>query len=97
MSTVETLTHLKEKWVFLEQANTELRGGLDQLDRTVADDRDRLARIKHLRDALRQENILLRTNSGLLGHTELLRDMEGVVDEVGCSHSLFFHFSLSAN
>lgn len=65
----------------------ELKNKLEALDAEVAGARDRLAQTKKQRDKLRVENVQLRTNCGLLGHDELLRDMELVVDDHAAERS----------
>ena len=65
----------------------ELKTKLEELDAKVAEARDRLSQTKKHRDRLRIENVQLRTDCGLLGHDELLRDMELVVDEHAAERS----------
>ncbi|KAI8796520.1 coiled-coil domain-containing protein 96, partial [Biomphalaria glabrata] len=80
-STVQVLTHLKEKLQFVQGANTEQKSELQEVEASLAQSRDVLSRTKQARDALRIDNQKLRQNSGLLGNEPLLRDFESQKDE----------------
>lgn len=75
-TTVQVLTHLKEKLQFVQAENSEQRSGLRAVESHVAQRRDILTRTKQVRDALRIENVKLRQKCGLLGNEPLLRDYE---------------------
>lgn len=81
-STVQVLTHLKEKLQFVQQENQGQRNRLNEVDVQVAHERDLLTRTKQSRDALRIDNNKLRQNCGLLGNEALLRNFEDCVDTV---------------
>merc|ERR1711988_456395 len=66
-STVQVLTHLKEKLQFVQAENHVLKGQLKNVEEDAAKKRDRLTRTKQSRDHLRIDNHRLRQNCGLLG------------------------------
>lgn len=80
-STVQVLTHVKEKLQFVQAENHVQKGRLRVVEATVAQKRDVLSRTKKARDSLRIDNQRLRQKSGLLGNTSLLRDFEERKDE----------------
>ncbi|KAM7426029.1 Coiled-coil domain-containing protein 96 [Porites harrisoni] len=75
-TTVQVLTHLKEKLQFVQAENSEQRSSLRTVEAHAAQKRDILTRTKQVRDALRIENVKLRQKCGLLGNEPLLRDYE---------------------
>ncbi|XP_072044509.1 cilia- and flagella-associated protein 184-like [Amphiura filiformis] len=80
-STVQVLTHVKEKLQFVQAENQVQKGNLKEVEATVAQKRDILSRTKKARDSLRIDNQRLRQKCGLLGNTPLLRDFEERKDE----------------
>jgi len=80
-STVQVLTHLKEKLQFVQAENQVQKANLKVLESAVANKRDVLSRTKQARDALRIDNQKLRQNCGMLGNEALLRDFEQRKDE----------------
>ncbi|CAK8679388.1 unnamed protein product [Clavelina lepadiformis] len=80
-STVQVLTHLKEKLQFVQAENHVKKEQLADVELEVAQKRDVLSRTKQSRDALRHENNKLQQRSGLLGNADLLRDFEAGTDE----------------
>jgi len=80
-STVQVLTHLKEKLQFVQAENQVQKANLKVLESSVASKRDILSRTKQARDALRIDNQKLRQNCGMLGNEALLRDFEQRKDE----------------
>lgn len=80
-TTVQVLTHLKEKLQFVQGENGEQRSKLRDIDVTVAQRRDILTKNKQVRDGLRSDNSKLKHKSGLLGNEPLLRDFEHRKDE----------------
>ncbi|XP_067671217.1 cilia- and flagella-associated protein 184-like isoform X2 [Haliotis asinina] len=80
-STVQVLTHLKEKLQFVFAENHVQKGNLKDVEAYVAQRRDILSRTKQARDSLRIDNQRLRQNCGLLGNEPLLRDFEERKDE----------------
>lgn len=88
-STVQVLTHLKEKLQFVQGENQVARHDLGLIELEVARKRDILSRTKQARDALRHDNSKLRQKCGLLGNPLLLRDYEEGADEITeLSHKL---------
>jgi len=80
-STVQVLTHLKEKLQHVQGENGEQRSSLRDIEVTVAHKRDQLTRLKQARDSLRFDNNKLKHKAGLLGNKPLLRDFEERKDE----------------
>nr|CAB3228790.1 coiled-coil domain-containing protein 96 [Phallusia mammillata] len=80
-STVQVLTHLKEKLQFVQAENHVRKQQLSEVEQKVAKKRDVLSRTKQARDALRHDNNKLQQKCGLLGNTSLLRDYEESTDE----------------
>jgi hypothetical protein len=80
-STVQVLTHLKEKLQFVYGENQVEKERLREIEELVARKRDGLSRTKQVRDGLRIDNHRLNQNSGLLGNTLLLRDFESQHDD----------------
>ncbi|XP_038067140.1 coiled-coil domain-containing protein 96-like [Patiria miniata] len=80
-STVQELTHVKEKLQFVQAENQVQKGKLKEVESLVAQKRDILSRTKKARDSLRIDNQKLRQKSGMLGNTPLLRDFEDRKDE----------------
>ncbi|XP_043918747.1 coiled-coil domain-containing protein 96 [Protopterus annectens] len=75
-TTVQVLTHLKEKLQFVQVENQRMKGQLLDIEANVAQKRDILTRTKQARDSLRIDNLKLRQQSGLLSNKVLLRDFE---------------------
>lgn len=80
-STVQVLTHLKEKLQYVQAENQVQKRNLRDVEAEVGQKRDILSRTKQARDALRIDNQRLRQNCGLLGNESLLRDFEERKDE----------------
>jgi len=75
-TTVQVLTHLKEKLQFVQAENQVLKHERDDLEVELTSKRDVLTQIKHERDALRGENAARRQQRGLVSAEELLIDYE---------------------
>jgi hypothetical protein len=76
VSTVQVLTHVREKLQHLRHQNTRLQGELTahSVDLTTA--RDQLSEFKQLRDRLRAENAVLKQKQGFVGSDALVQDFE---------------------
>lgn len=75
-TTVQVLTHLKEKLQFVQAENQLLKVELAELEAELSTHRDALTKAKHDRDSLRSENLRLRGEAGLIGNNDLLRDFD---------------------
>ena len=75
-STVQVLTHQKEKLQFVEKESEVLARGLERLEEGLAGRRDALQRAKRRRDALRADNATLRARNGKVSAPALLDDMD---------------------
>ena len=80
-SSVEVLTHVKEKLEHLRHDNESQKSKLEDVDKILASKRSKVSRLKRSRDMLRSDNEKLRQSAGLLGKNDLLRDYEEKVDE----------------
>jgi len=75
-TTVQVLTHLKEKLQFVQAENQVLKHDLADLEIELTNKRDILTQIKHERDSLRAENVSRRQQRGLVSSEDLLLDFE---------------------
>ncbi|PVD38667.1 hypothetical protein C0Q70_01286 [Pomacea canaliculata] len=80
-STVQVLTHLKEKLQYVQGENHIQKANLMEVEAQAAQKRDILSRTKQARDALRIDNVKMRQSCGLLGNEQLLRDFQDRKDE----------------
>jgi hypothetical protein len=76
-TTVQVLTHIKEKLKFVMEENKVLEKELSELDVNVTELRDKLTRSKKARDQLRAENATLKQKQGFIGSDMLVGDFEG--------------------
>ena len=82
-TTVQVLTHVKEKLQFVQTENHQLRRDLEELDAQVVAGRTTLGRLKVVRDNIRRDNQQLREAGGLVNSVDLLRDFERRNGDVG--------------
>merc|ERR1711988_1117356 len=75
-TTVQVLTHLKEKLQFVQAENQVRKHELSDFEVELTSKRDMLTQVKHDRDALRGENAARRQRRGLVSSEELLIDYE---------------------
>jgi hypothetical protein len=75
-TTVQVLTHLKEKLQFVQAENHVRKHELSDFEVELTSKRDVLTQVKHERDALRGENAARRQQRGLVSSEELLIDFE---------------------
>lgn len=76
-TTVQVLTHIKEKLKFVQEENKVLAAELAVLDMSVSELRDKLTKSKKSRDTLRTENGVLKQKQGFIGSDMLVGDFEG--------------------
>ncbi|KAF6774657.1 hypothetical protein AHF37_06048 [Paragonimus kellicotti] len=81
-STVQIMTHVKEKLQAVQYDNAKQRQRLGIADAELTFNRDQLTKLKQARDHLRADNSKLRRSCGLLGKTALLLNYEDSVDAV---------------
>ena len=74
-TTVQVLTHVKEKLQFVQQEVSVQKNSLSQIDEAVTHHRDLLTHLKAERDKLRSSNQKLKQQSGLMNE-DLLEDFE---------------------
>lgn len=75
-TTVQVLTHVKEKLTFVRGEHEGLVARVAGLDEQVVAMRDRLTKAKHERDALRRENGVLKQKQGFIGSDLLVADWQ---------------------
>ena len=75
-TTVQVLTHIKEKLQFVQAENLDLKKELGALDAKLTGERDKLTKSKHERDRLRAENDKLRQQQGFVNSKLLVKDFE---------------------
>ena len=75
-TTVQVLTHLKEKLQFVQKKNNILESELGDLDMQLSSKRDKLQREKQSREKARDDIMKLREKSGLVTDPVLLQDVE---------------------
>jgi len=75
-TTVQVLTHLKEKLQFVQAENQVRKQELSDFEVELTGKRDVLTSVKHERDALRGDNASRRQAKGLVSSEELLIDYE---------------------
>eukprot|EP00967_Tisochrysis_lutea_P114651 scaffold182889_cov31-Tisochrysis_lutea.AAC.1 len=75
-STVQVLTHFKEKLQFVQADNQLLKHELADLELELTNKRDVLTQLKHERDALRAESSTRKKSHTLVSSEELLIDFE---------------------
>jgi chromosome segregation ATPase len=75
-TTVQVLTHIKEKLQFCQAENRVLKENLAELDADLTEQRERLARAKNERDELRLDNDDLMQRQGFVNNDALVQDYE---------------------
>ncbi|XP_034532280.1 coiled-coil domain-containing protein 96 [Notolabrus celidotus] len=79
-SSLEVLSHIKEKLFWTQAEVQDKKGQLAELEATLTSQRGHLSRIKMFHKNLQRDTQRLKRRSGLLGNTVLLRDFEDTVD-----------------
>eukprot|EP00949_MAST-11_sp_MAST-11-sp1_P004161 g4161.t1 len=75
-TTVQVLTHFKEKLQFEKAQNELLKRELSTLDGELTAERDVLAKAKRERESLRSEALALQGEQGFVGNSMLVQDYE---------------------
>jgi hypothetical protein len=75
-TTVQVLTHIKEKLQCVREENAAASSELSSLNQAVQNLRDTLTRTKHARDEARSENQALKQKQGFIGSDLLVSDFE---------------------
>ena len=75
-TTVQVLSHIKEKLSFVNDDNSIKAKNLSVLDTQLAQLRDQLAKTKQLRDTLRQDNLNMKQNQGFVSSDLLVVDFD---------------------
>jgi hypothetical protein len=75
-TTIHILTHVKEKLECVKGENILLLKGLQALEMSLGEQRDKLAQAKRERDAYVNENIRMREKMPMIGSEDLLLDYE---------------------
>ena len=75
-TTVQVLTHIKEKLQFVQGENGQLKHELSGLDVELTEERDGLTKSKRERDRLRKDNSKLKQRQGFVDSDLLVQDFE---------------------
>jgi chromosome segregation ATPase len=75
-TTVQVLTHIKEKLQFVKGENGQLKHELSGLDVELTEERDGLTKSKRERDRLRKDNSKLKQRQGFVDSDLLVQDFE---------------------
>jgi hypothetical protein len=75
-TTVQVLTHIKEKLQFVQVENQSLKRELAKLDTELTKERDALTKAKRERDSLRGDNSNLKQKQGFVNSDLLVQDFE---------------------
>lgn len=75
-TTVQILTHVREKLQFIEKENASLAAQLEELDAQLSERRDKLGKAKAARDTLRQKGRRIKETSVFITTPALLEDIE---------------------
>lgn len=75
-STVQVLTHIREKIRFIENANDNQRAVLTETEREIVENRNRLTACKHDRDVAKETNVDLKGQRGFATSDLLIMDFE---------------------
>ncbi|VEL34474.1 unnamed protein product [Protopolystoma xenopodis] len=81
-TTVQIMTHVKEKLQSIQYELVEHRDYLNAVDKELTQHRDKNTRLKQTRDKLRSGNSRLKRSCGLLGRNDLLLNYETCVDAI---------------
>merc|ERR1719188_42112 len=76
VTTVQIITHMREKVQFVQQDYQSLKSELSQLDRELASQRDLVAKTKHERDEHRTDSGKLRQQTSIMNSEYLTQDFE---------------------
>merc|ERR1712050_451735 len=76
VTTVQIITHMREKVQFVQQDYQSLKAELAQLDQDLAAQRDLVAKTKHERDEHRADSGKLRQQTSIMNSEHLTRDFE---------------------
>ncbi|XP_067830258.1 coiled-coil domain-containing protein 96 isoform X2 [Heptranchias perlo] len=85
-TTVEVMTHIKEKLEYVQAENVGKKAQLMEVEAIVAQKREILTKTKQARDKVRASNFKLKQTCGLLCNKVLLRDFEENVDAIDSLH-----------
>ncbi len=97
ISTVQILTHCKEKLHACQSENTQFREQLKLSNTKFNRSRDILTKLKQSRDALKADLSKLQRASGLLSRPEMLRGYENSVDEVEARRQKIAEYTRQVN
>jgi len=81
-TTVQVLTHIKEKLQYVQRDTSQLIRDLDVLDKEVTTSRDQLTKCKQSRDSLKSVNETRKRESGFVNSTLLVDDFQGQKSDI---------------
>merc|ERR1711972_264858 len=82
VTTVQIITHMREKVQFVQQDYQSLKSELAQLDQDLAAQRDLVAKTKHERDEHREDSGKLRQQTSIMNSEYLTRDFESRAEHI---------------
>merc|ERR1719343_1316129 len=82
VTTVQIITHMREKVEFVKQEYEVLKRELAQLDQDLAAQRDLVAKTKHERDEHRSDSGKLRQQTSIMNSEHLTRDFESRAEHI---------------
>jgi len=82
VTTVQIITHMREKVQFVQQDYQSLKAELAQLDQDLAAQRDLVAKTKHERDEHRSDSGKLRQQTSIMNSEHLTRDFEHRAEQI---------------
>merc|ERR1712039_965465 len=82
VTTVQIITHMREKVQFVQQDYQSLKAELSQLDQDLAAQRDLVAKTKHERDEHRADSGKLRQQTSIMNSEHLTRDFESRAEQI---------------
>merc|ERR1712066_928530 len=82
VTTVQIITHMREKVQFVQQDYQSLKSELAQLDQDLAAQRDLVAKTKHERDEHRADSGKLRQQTSIMNSEHLTRDFESRAEQI---------------
>lgn len=82
VTTVQIVTHMREKVQFVQQDYQSLKAELSQLDADLAGQRDLVANTKHDRDQHRADSTKLRQQTSIMNSDHLAKDFASRTDHI---------------
>merc|ERR1712107_777319 len=82
VTTVEIITHMREKVQFVQQDYQRLKAQLAELDQELATQREIVSKTKRERDDCRAENEISRRRAGIVSSQMLVSDNDNRIETI---------------